>query len=90
VALLVLLVDNSILGGSGTGAEACVRVLGDVLVGLLGCGSTGTLDGLGNVVCGVLEIIISLFPLRSPTIEGERGVKGGMGRRDARDEDASR
>lgn len=54
VGLLVLLVDDSVLGGAGTAAEAGIRVLGDTLVGLLGCGSTATLDGLGNVVNGVL------------------------------------
>jgi hypothetical protein len=52
--LLVLLVDNSVLGGGGARGEAGVAVLGDVLVGLLGGGSTATLDGLGNVVGGVL------------------------------------
>ena len=51
---LVELVSNGILCGGGAGAEACVVVLGDLLVGLLGSLSTGALDGLGNVVCGVL------------------------------------
>jgi hypothetical protein len=56
VAGLVDLVSNSILCGSGAGAEAGVAVLGNLLVGLLGSLGTGALDGLGNVVGGVLEI----------------------------------
>jgi hypothetical protein len=44
------------LVSSGAGAEACVVVLGNLLVGLLGSFRTGALDGLGNVVGGVLEI----------------------------------
>jgi hypothetical protein len=55
VGRLVLLVDNGILGGAGARGEACVVVLGDVLVGLLGGLGTGALDGLGDVVCCVLE-----------------------------------
>lgn len=54
VGSLVLLVNGGILCGSGAGAQACVRVLGDLLVGLLGSLSTGTLDGLSDVVAGVL------------------------------------
>jgi hypothetical protein len=54
VGLLVLLVKDGVLGGGGAGAEACVAVLGDVLVGFLGGGGAGALDGLGDVVCGVL------------------------------------
>jgi hypothetical protein len=54
VGSLVLLVDDGVLGGSGTAGKACVVVLGDLLVGLLGCLSTSSLNGLGDVVCGVL------------------------------------
>lgn len=54
VGSLILLVDDSVLGGSGTGGDACVTVLGNLLVGLLGSLSTGTLDGFGNVAGGVL------------------------------------
>lgn len=54
VSLFVLLVDDGILGGSGTGAQLSIVVLGDLLVGLLGGLGTGALDGLGNVVGGVL------------------------------------
>lgn len=54
VGELVLLVDNGILGGAGTGRDLGVVVLGDVLVGLLGSLSASTLDGLGDVVGGVL------------------------------------
>lgn len=55
VGLLVLLVEDSILGSAGAGADLGIVVLGDLLVGLLGSLSTGALDGLGNVVGGVLE-----------------------------------
>lgn len=55
VGLLVLLVTESVDGSVGTGAQLGVGVLGDVLVGLLGSGGTGALDGLGDVVGGVLE-----------------------------------
>lgn len=54
VGRLVELVSNCILGGSGTGAQVCVAVLGNILVGLLGSLRAGALDGLRNVVCGVL------------------------------------
>lgn len=53
--LLVLLVDDRILGRAGTGAQIRIRVLGHLLVGLLGGLGTGALDGLGNVVGGVLD-----------------------------------
>jgi hypothetical protein len=56
VAGLVDLVSNGILCGSGAGAEAGVAVLGNLLVGLLGSLGTGALDGLGNVVGGVLGV----------------------------------
>lgn len=55
VGSLVLLVDDGVLGGSGTARKACVVVLGDLLVGLLGCLSTSSLNSLGDVVCGILE-----------------------------------
>ena len=54
VGLLVLLVDNGILGSGGAAGEACVVVLGDALVGLLGGFGTGALNGLRDVVGGVL------------------------------------
>lgn len=56
VGSLVHLIANSVLGGSSTGSQACVRVLGDVLVGLLGNSSSGTLNGLRDVLCGVLKL----------------------------------
>ena len=55
VRLLVELVGDGILCGSGAGADAGVRVLGNLLVGLVGSLGTGALDGLRNVVGGVLE-----------------------------------
>jgi hypothetical protein len=59
VGLLVLLVNNGVLGSRGTSAQLGIVILGDVLVGLLGGLSTGALDGLGDVVCGVLlEVLI--------------------------------
>lgn len=54
VGQLVLFVNDSILSGGGTGGDVCVVVLGDVLVGLLGSSGASTLDGLTNVVGGVL------------------------------------
>lgn len=52
---LILLVDESILGSAGTGADLGIVALGDILVGLLGCLGTGALDGLRDVVGGVLK-----------------------------------
>jgi len=54
VGSLVLLVEDSVLGSRGTGADACVGVLSNVLVDLLRCLSSSSLDALGDVVCGVL------------------------------------
>jgi hypothetical protein len=53
---LVELVSDGILSGSGAGAQAGITVLGDALVSLLGSLSTGALNGLGNVVGGVLWV----------------------------------
>lgn len=57
---LILLVNESVLAGGQTGAEACVVVLGDRLVGLLGSFGTSALDGLRHVVCGVLVSMLAL------------------------------
>jgi hypothetical protein len=66
VRRLVLLVSDGILGSSGSGPEACVRVLCDVLVCFLGRSGAGALDGLGNVVCGVLdELLVLILKVRS-------------------------
>lgn len=46
VCLLVELVGDSITAGLETGGEVGVAVLGNFLVGLLGGGGGGTLDGL--------------------------------------------
>lgn len=56
VNLFVLLVNDGILGSGGTGGHIGVVVLGHLLVGLLRSFSTGALDGLGDVVGGVLLI----------------------------------
>ena len=55
VLLLVELVTDSILGSRGTSAERGVAVLGDLLVGLLGGGGKSTLDGVSDVVGGVVD-----------------------------------
>jgi hypothetical protein len=73
--LLVLLVDDGVLGGSGARGEAGVAVLGDVLVGLLGGSGTTLLDGLGNVVGGVLDI--ALLEMESESKEEKWGKKRG-------------
>ena len=54
VAGLVHLVGDGVLGGRGARSDGRVAVLGNRLVGLLGCLSTGALDGLSDVVGGVL------------------------------------
>lgn len=50
VAGLVDLVGDGVAGRGQTGSDGGVGVLGDLLVGLLGGGGAGSLDGLGNVV----------------------------------------
>lgn len=50
----VLLVDDSILSGGGASAELGIVVLGNLLVGLLGGFGTSALDGLTDVLSGVL------------------------------------
>lgn len=54
VDLLVLLVTDGVDGSAGAGADFGVGVLGDLLVGLLGSGGTGALNGLSDVVGGLL------------------------------------
>lgn len=53
---LVLLVEGGVLGCACASTHARVRVLGDVLVGLLGTLVGDALSGLGDVVCGVLGV----------------------------------
>ena len=53
VGLLVDLVADSITGSLGAGSERRIAILGYALVGLLGSGGAGALDGLADVVCGV-------------------------------------
>lgn len=55
VGLLVLLVDDGILSSGSAASEAGIVVLGDTLVGLLGGSGSGALDGLRDVVGGVLR-----------------------------------
>ena len=55
VGLLVLLVDDSILSGGSAASEAGIVVLGDTLVGFLGGSGSTALDGLRDVVGGVLN-----------------------------------
>jgi len=52
---LIHLVSDGVLGGGGAAADAGIVVFGDGLVGFLGCLGAGSLDGLGNVVGGVLR-----------------------------------
>lgn len=59
--LLVDLVAASVKGTGDTVADGVLAgdvALGLLLVGLLGGGGGGTLDGLGNVVGGVLEKVV--------------------------------
>lgn len=61
MANLVLLVAESIDGSVGTSAQLGIGVLGDLLVGLLGGSGTSALDGLRDVVDGVLGIVRRLI-----------------------------
>lgn len=54
MSFFVLLVDDGILRSGGTGAQLGIVILGDLLVGFLRSLGTGALDGLGNIVRGVL------------------------------------
>lgn len=56
VHLLILLVNNGVLGCLRASTDAGVGVFGDVLVGLLGALVGAALNGLRDVVCGVLKI----------------------------------
>ena len=55
---LVDLVSHSVLGGGGTGVESGVAILGNVLVGLLGSGVGGTLDGVRDRLGSVAEDVL--------------------------------
>lgn len=55
---LVLLVEESILSGRGASADLGIVVLGDLLVGLLGGFGTSALDGLTDVLSGVLCLML--------------------------------
>jgi hypothetical protein len=76
VGSLVLLVDDGVLSGGGTAGKACIVVLGDVLVGLLGSCGTSALDSLSGVVGGVLEIkILATNPQNSEKLKGKAEVE---------------
>lgn len=51
---LVKLVANSVLGRSGAGGDRGIIIFSDLLVGLLRSLGARTLEGLGDVVGGVL------------------------------------
>lgn len=55
VGKLVLLINESVLGSRGAGGDLGIVILSDLLVGLLGGLGTSALDGLGDVVGGVLR-----------------------------------
>lgn len=55
VGHLILLIDEGVLGSGGASRELGFVALRDVLVGLLGGLGTSTLDGLSDVVGGLLE-----------------------------------
>jgi len=57
VLLLVDLVTDGVLGGGGTGAEGGVAVLGNLLVALLGGSGESALNGLRDVVGGVVDLV---------------------------------
>lgn len=54
VGKLVLLVEEGILGSAGAGGDVGIAALSDTLVGLLGSLSSSALEGLRDVVGGVL------------------------------------
>jgi hypothetical protein len=58
VGLLINLIGEGVLCGSGAGAQGSIAVLGDLLVGLLAGSGTSSLDGLGDVVNGVPKVIM--------------------------------
>lgn len=54
VGKLVLLVAERVLGSAGAGRDVGIAALSDILVGLLGSLSSSALDGLSDVVGGLL------------------------------------
>jgi hypothetical protein len=54
VGLFVFLVDDGIFRSACSGTQASIRVLGDILVCLLGGFGSSALDGLLGVVRGIL------------------------------------
>ena len=56
VRSLVRLVESGIFGGRGTRSEACIGVLSNILVGLLGSSSPSALNGLRDAIRDVLRM----------------------------------
>lgn len=54
----VLLIDKSVLGGGGASGDIGIVVLGNLLVALFGGFSTSALDGLTDVLSGVLGCLL--------------------------------
>lgn len=54
VGKLVLLVAECVLGSAGAGGDVGIAALSDALVGLLGSLSSSALNGLRDVVGGLL------------------------------------
>lgn len=54
VGLFILLVNDGILGSSGTGAQLGIFVLGDFFVGVLRSTGASTLNSFGDIVGGIL------------------------------------
>lgn len=78
VGCLILLVDNGILCGASSAAQASIRVLGDMFVGLLRCLSTTALDSLRDVVDGVLRSDISTLKNKNMLSNNDDANLGGL------------
>ena len=77
VLLLVELVAGGVKSTGGTVGDGVLAgdvALGLLLVGLLGGGGGGTLDGLGNVVGGVLKVLLA--KLEGCEVEGSTYGEG--------------
>ena len=72
MGLLVLLVNESVLGRASASAQLSIVILSDLLVGLLRGLGTSALDRLGNVVGGVLCDVSSKLDNPSSKVEVDR------------------